>query len=276
MQIWRPSWRWIIWTALTATTAFTSRWLRESVQSRPVWREPGPPAACDPAAARDQQRLADTPVWRWVEARLVERAVRPFRVRPSFRPLRILNLDHGPGGIACALTRQTPQDSTVVATDPLAGMADLARYRAQRRGVRPGLVFARAWSYGLPFRDGAFDLVVSAGGLHQWPNAEAVLAEVRRLLTTDGRYMIFDLRRNVSLSFWVAIRAIQGLLVPRDLRALDEPSASIRAGYAPHEAEWLAARAKLPDLQVTSGPAWIMIERGRATMPAPPHKENRQ
>jgi hypothetical protein len=75
---------------------------------------------------------------------------------------------------------------------------------------------------------------------------------------------------------------VQTLGAPRDLRALDEPSASFRAAYAPPEAEWLAARAKLPKLNVKATPVSIMIEGGAALpqpteeLPPIPSKENRR
>jgi SAM-dependent methyltransferase len=248
-------------TAATAATALGARWLRGAVEARPRQRWPGPPAACEPAAARDEQRLADALVWRWVEARLARRAVEPFRVRPSLRPLRVLNLDHGPGGVASALALATPQDATIVAVDAVPGMAELARRRARRRGAGGNLHFVRAWPDRLPLADAAFDLVVSAGGLHQWPQVEAGLAEVRRVLRPEGHYLLADLRRDLRLPLWLVVRLVQATLVPRDLRTLHEPSASIAAAYAPPEAEWLAARARLPGLHLTRGPGWLMIER---------------
>ena len=255
------------WTGVTAATALTARWLGIAVEEYPRLRESGPAASCDPAAARDEQRLADSPLWRWVEARLAERALTPFRAQPGFRPLRILNLDFGPGGVAIALRRAAPLDAQVVAIDPVAGMGDLAAHRATRRNPRRQPQFLQAWSYRLPFAGKTFDLVVASGALHGWPNPEAALAEVRRVLRPDGRYLIADLRRDVSLPLWLGMRLIQTLFVPKDLRALGEPAASVRAAYAPHEAEWLAARAKLPDIQITPGRAWLLIERGAKKEP---------
>jgi SAM-dependent methyltransferase len=252
----------VFWTFVTAATAFASRWAGLTLDAYPVMREGGPAAACDPAAARDEQRLAESPVWQWVERWLAGRALRPFHVRPGFRPLRVLNVDFGPGGVAIALRRQAPLDATVIATDPVPGMADLARHRARRRSPRRQPQLLQAWSYRLPFANASFDLVVAAGALHGWPNPEAGLAEVRRVLRPDGRYLLADLRRDVSPWLWLVLRAAQALLVPRDLRALGEPASSVRAAYAPHEAEWLAARAKLPDIRVFPRAAWIMIERG--------------
>ncbi len=278
---WDVLWRGAALATLSATTATAARWLRNSLDARAWVRVPGRPAAIEPPAARAQQRQADTPLWPLVEGRLARRALAPFRVRPTFRPLRALNLDHGPGGVALALAGAAPQDAIVVATDAQAGMAELARERSLRRGVpgaagrRAPVVFVRARPERLPFREGAFDLVVSAGGLHQWRDPVGALREVGRTLVPEapvgapggGRYLIADVRRDVTLAVWLTLRLGQSLFAPRALQALDEPSASYRAGYAPPEAEWLAARGKLPDLNVVRGAAWIMIERGAVSPP---------
>jgi ubiquinone/menaquinone biosynthesis C-methylase UbiE len=279
-------WRWGALAALSATTAYASRWLRDALEARTRVRVPTLPAAADPPAARAEQRLAESPLWRVAERRLASRALLPFRVRPTFRPLRVLNVDHGPGGVALALAAGAPQDALVVATDAQAGMAELARERAGRRGVRAALAFVRAAPDRLPFRAGAFDLAVSAGALHQWRDPEGALRELGRTLApgapgeAPGRYLVADLRRDVSLPVWLLLRLGQSLFAPRALRALDEPSASYRAAFAPPEAEWLAARAKLPDLNVLAEAAWLMIETGAALPPDNPiasdGKEDRQ
>jgi SAM-dependent methyltransferase len=134
----------------------------------------------------------------------------------------------------------------------------------------------------LPFGAAAFDLDVTAGALHDWRDAEGVLRELARTLAPSGRYLIADLRRDVTFPMWLLLRLVQTLGAPRDLRALDEPSASFRAAYAPPEAEWLAARAKLPELNVKASPVSIMIEGGAALpqtteeLPPIPSKENRR
>jgi SAM-dependent methyltransferase len=250
----------IFWTALTSFTAFVSRWLSNAVDAYPRSREAGPAAACSPAAARDEQRLADTPLWPLVERVIAWRALEPFIVRPTFERLRILNVDFGPGGVALALHRRAPLDATVVATDSVTGMADLALDRATQRNRRRQPHFVQSWSHGLPFRDGSFDLVVAAGALHGWPYPEQALAEIRRVLKPAGRYLIADLRRDLPMALWLGIQSAAPL-VPGNLRALGEPGASIRAAYAPHEVEWLAARAGLPESFIAPGPAWIMMER---------------
>ncbi len=255
------------WTLITIVTALTARWFGLVTDAYPRLRESGPSAACEPAAARDEQRLADTLPWRLTERALATRALQPFREKPSFERLNILNLDFGPGGVAAALRQIAPLDSTIVATDPVGGMGPLARHRLARRAARP-VHFLQSWSSGLPFRNATFDLVVATGAMHGWPNPEAALVELRRVLKPKGRYYVADLRRNVSPLVWIGFRLVQALATPKDLRALGEPASSLRAAYSPQEAEWLAARAKLPDIQITTGPAWIVIQRSTGTSAA--------
>jgi ubiquinone/menaquinone biosynthesis C-methylase UbiE len=245
---------------LTAATAVATRWLRVALETRPNAHEPGPAAANVPAAARDEQRLADTTLWRAVERRVAMHALQPFRARPPLHRLRILNLDHGPGGIAAALAALLPQDATLVASDATAGMAALARHRLRRRVPHRRPHFVQTWSHVLPFQDDTFDLVVSSGGMHQWPNPHAALVEIERVLAQGGRYYVLDLRRDLNLALWLLVRFVQAVLTPRDLRAIDEPSSSVAAAYVKHEAEWLAARAKLRDFSIRLGPAWLIVE----------------
>lgn len=261
------------WTVATIITAFVARWFGLVAEAYPRLRESGPAAACDPAAARDEQRLAGTLLWRLTEREVATRALQPFREHPGFERLRILNLDFGPGGLAAALREIAPLDSTIIATDPVTGLGELARHRVTGRSARP-VHFLQSWTSGLPFPDSSFDLVVASGAMHGWPNPETALAEVRRVLKPGGRYYIADLRRNVSSLVWIGFRLVQALVTPKDLRALGEPASSLRAAYAPQEVEWLAARAKLPDVEITTGPAWIVMQRqvgtpaARAASPA--------
>ncbi|HEU5316362.1 MAG TPA: class I SAM-dependent methyltransferase [Chloroflexota bacterium] len=263
----RPSGRVLFWTALTSLTALVSRWVSDAVASYPRARQAGPLAACNPAAARDEQRLADSPAWRIVEWLLVRRALTPFRERPGFERLRILNVDFGPGGVAVALRRQAPLDSVVVGTDSVSGMGDLALHRARRRGAHRPLLLSQAWGHALPFRDGSFHLVVASGALHGWIAPEQALAEIKRVLTPDGRYLVADFRRDLPLPYWLVLQLVQTLFTPKDLRALGEPRASVRAAYAPHEAEWLAGRAGLPQISLLPGIGWLMMERQGAASP---------
>jgi ubiquinone/menaquinone biosynthesis C-methylase UbiE len=62
--------------------------------------------------------------------------------------------------------------------------------RAQRRA--PGVPLVRGSAEALPFRDGAFDTVVSGLVFCSVPDARRGLAEVRRVLKPDGRLRMLE------------------------------------------------------------------------------------
>jgi ubiquinone/menaquinone biosynthesis C-methylase UbiE len=72
--------------------------------------------------------------------------------------------------------------------DPSLGMLRMAAGRTG--GVVGGAAEA------LPFRDGAFDTVVSASAFHYWTDPRAGLAEVRRVLAPGGRLLVMDWSRD--------------------------------------------------------------------------------
>ena len=51
----------------------------------------------------------------------------------------------------------------------------------------------------LPFEDGAFDVVASSLSMHHWADAEAGLAEMRRVVRPGGRIVIWDLGAGAPL-----------------------------------------------------------------------------
>jgi SAM-dependent methyltransferase len=61
-----------------------------------------------------------------------------------------------------------------------------------RARLGPRALLAEADAVALPFRAGAFDLVVSASALHHWPDLAAALSEMRRVLAPGGRVAITD------------------------------------------------------------------------------------
>ena len=252
-------------TATTVATAFVARRLRVALDTRPIGHVPGASAACEPDAARAQYRQHRALPWRVAHHWLGRFALAPFRREPRVTPLRILVIDHGPGGAVAAIASQAPRDATIVALDPNAGMGVLARLQANRL-VGHGLDHRIGWVNGegvtIPSAAGVFDLVLTAGALHSWSDPEGILREIRRVLAPCGRVVITDTRRDLPAWAWVAIKVVQRLLMPTALKSIDEPSTSIRAGYRAPELEWFAARASLPRFHISERPAWLILESG--------------
>lgn len=107
---------------------------------------------------------------------------------------RVLEVGCGPGHLSIRLAGQYGLDITGVDLDP----AMIERARANAVGTNSGDDLRTTFLVGdvasLPFEDGSFDLVVSTLSMHHWADPEAGLAEIGRVLRTNGRVLIWDFR----------------------------------------------------------------------------------
>ena len=75
-----------------------------------------------------------------------------------------------------------------------------------RRAVAPHARFVIGQAERLPFAAGSFDLVTAAGSLN-YADLPSALAEIARVLTRDGTFLLYDFstgRRSVSGDAWRA------------------------------------------------------------------------
>ena len=96
---------------------------------------------------------------------------------------RVLDAGCGGGGMPLSLAEHA---RAVVGIDPIDRFGDAGVRLAHERGLT-NLMFARADGMALPFRDGAFDLVLSHAVIEHVPDAERYLGECRRVLAPGGR-----------------------------------------------------------------------------------------
>jgi len=113
---------------------------------------------------------------------------------------RALDVGCGAGLSTAALA---PMARQVIGVEPVAAML------AHRRAVAPGAGFVIGQAERLPFPAGSFDLVAAAGSLN-YADLPSAFAEVARVLTPDGTFLLYDFsppRRSVSggdLERWFA------------------------------------------------------------------------
>ncbi|MGD0704589.1 MAG: methyltransferase domain-containing protein [Trebonia sp.] len=113
---------------------------------------------------------------------------------------RALDVGCGAGLSTAALT---PVARQVIGVEPISTML------MHRRSVAPQARFVIGQAERLPFAAGSFDLVTAAGSLN-YTDLPSALAEIARVLTRDGTFLLYDFsvgRRSVSgdnLAAWFA------------------------------------------------------------------------
>lgn len=100
---------------------------------------------------------------------------------------RLVDVGCGPG-VAARLG--AGRGAIVTGIDPAEVMLQAAR-RADRRGVVTWMAGA---AESLPLPDDSQDVAWSLAAVHHWPDLEGGLAEVRRVLTPEGRFLAVERR----------------------------------------------------------------------------------
>jgi ubiquinone/menaquinone biosynthesis C-methylase UbiE len=98
---------------------------------------------------------------------------------------RVVDIGCGPG---TAVRRAARAGASATGVDPAPVMLRVARWfrGGDRVDYRPGRAEA------LPLPDGAATVVWSIASVHHWPQLEAGLAEVRRVLAPGGRFLAVE------------------------------------------------------------------------------------
>jgi ubiquinone/menaquinone biosynthesis C-methylase UbiE len=113
-------------------------------------------------------------------------------VAPS--PARILDVGCGTGYLLRLLARRCPEAAELAGVDPAPGMIKVAAAPGAP-GAPAGderLKFSAGVAEQLPYRDGSFDLVVSATSFDHWSDQLTGLRECHRVLVPGGHLVLVD------------------------------------------------------------------------------------
>lgn len=142
----------------------------------------------------------------------------------DLRPgLRVLDIGSGLGGTARFLAQR--DRVTVTGIDLTEEYVQVARSLTRRTGLTGQVTFQQGSATALPFDDHSFDRVCM---LHVGMNIaakETLFAEVRRVLTEDGTFGLYDIMRTgtAELTYpvpWASTPATSFLAGPADYREL--------------------------------------------------------
>jgi len=135
------------------------------------------------------------------------------RFRAGRVPRTILDVGCGPGSLTY-LTAQHYATARVVGADFTKAMVAEATRRPMRPGVAGRVRFARASASTLPFRDGTFDVAMSAFVARNLPDLGAAFRELARVLGPGGTLLTLEITEPVVPSIRRGFHAYFDNFVP--------------------------------------------------------------
>ncbi len=131
----------------------------------------------------------------------IQRAVLQLAAQQVSRPSAILDVGCGTGKLLKSAEARFP-GAKLVGVD---AAIEMVKY-AQTSNPTGTIQFQRATAEELPFSNASFDLVLSTMTFHHWSDQTKGIAEVARVLTPGGRWLLADF---VASGF---MRQVRGLL----------------------------------------------------------------
>ena len=222
-------------------------------QMRERERVPSPESMDSPAVAAGFNRVAGWPQMRLLRWYVIQ------RIKNLVQQGEAVDIGCGPGHLIFDLARGMP-DLQLTGIDMSDEVLAQAETYAAQVGFGERTKFKKGSAQAIPFPTGTFDLVISTLSLHHWREPLAVLNEVARIVRPGGAFLIFDLRRDMAPPFYLLLWFVTRFIVPRALRAVNEPLGSRDAAYSLAEAAQLAEKSDLSGWRVLDGPLWLIIE----------------
>lgn len=133
-------------------------------------------------------------------------------------------------------------------------MIKLAGKNAAEYGFNGRAEYRRGDARRMPFEDGSFDAVFTNGSMHEWGHPVEIFNEIRRVLKPGGRYLITDLRRDLSAPVrWFMYITLKPAAMRPGL------TTSLKAAYTAAEIEDILSQTRLSGWQVSTNPLGLTI-----------------
>jgi len=150
-----------------------------------------------------------------------------------------LEVGPGPGYLGLEWLKKT-EGTTLKGLDISQSMVDIATRNAEEYGVQERASYELGDALNMPYEDANFDALFCSLSLHEWSDVEGILNEMYRVLKPGGRYIIYDLRRNLNpLTRWFVIASVK----PKEMRP--SVASSFKAAYTRDEVELMLAETDM-------------------------------
>ena len=214
-------------------------------------RDPDREGIEDEVSAQAYYRVSRWPLFVFVRCIIL-------RFLAKMKPAGLLiDIGCGPGFLTAHVNRKFPEVK-------VSGL-DISESALKKAGQTfplefyPGLEFIQADAQQLPCADNSIDFFISSLSLHHWPDAHQVFQEIYRTLKPGGQFLIFDLRRNTPVLFYLILAAGQKLFAPKSIRRINGGVGSFWASYTPAEIKLMLSEIPPENLQVKSNLGWMYI-----------------
>ena len=127
------------------------------------------------------------------------------------RTFDVLDVGCGTGTFAGMIATSNLPARHVVGLDYAMEMCQQARVKTASRNLESHVQFLHGDSEHLPFADASFDIITCSNSFHHYPHQRAVVAEMHRLLSPQGRLIVIDGFRDCAIG-WVVFDVIVNYL----------------------------------------------------------------
>jgi ubiquinone/menaquinone biosynthesis C-methylase UbiE len=214
------------------------------------FRKPSLEGIEDVQAAQAYDRIS-----KWPQFRALRRLI--VREIDKHQPTGILaDIGCGPGLLTMLIARKFPQ-LKVLGLDAAQEMITTANKNALSLGFKGRVEFREGNIRSLPVPDQSLDFAVSSMSLHHWSDPERGLAEIHRVVKPGGQVLLFDMRRDSRLFFYMLMKFATAIVMPAAMRKLKEPMGSILASYTLMEVNELFASSPFKTFKIKGGFAWM-------------------
>ena len=167
---------------------------------------------------------------------------------------RILDLGTPFGFCGMKIARQN-QDFEVTSLHESKKFSEISRKFAEEELIKMDWKVGRPED--LPFKDGSFDLIVSAFSLHGWNDPLRVLKEIDRVLKSRGKVVLLDVSRDRWWFFYIPALVhnwfVGGLWLFRRAKF------AFKSSYKPREIEKFIEHLELEGWEVRKGSYYFLI-----------------
>ncbi len=149
---------------------------------------------------------------------------RAIKILKQFNPVSIIDIATGTGDFAISATKI--QGTKVTGIDISEGMLNVGREKIQKKKLSERIELIKADSENLPFPDNTFDAAIVGFGVRNFENLEKGLAEIQRVLKSDGIFIVLEfskprkkLFKKIYYLYFTRILPLLGSAVSKDNRA---------------------------------------------------------